>query len=66
MQYIEYVKTKMFMNDQTKNDSEELKHLLSDKSFKPQKSWEEVFKELSLNPTNDFFPEGRKDLPLQE
>ncbi|MCZ6886600.1 MAG: type II toxin-antitoxin system VapB family antitoxin [Rickettsia endosymbiont of Ixodes persulcatus] len=28
------------------------------------KTWEEVFDE--IKPTGDFFPEGRKDLPLQE
>ncbi|UZW38834.1 hypothetical protein [Rickettsia conorii] len=54
------------MNDQTKNGSEELKYLSSDKSLKPQKSWEEIFTELSSNPTNDFFSEGREDSPPQE
>ncbi|HJD55657.1 MAG TPA: hypothetical protein LFW21_03255 [Rickettsia endosymbiont of Pyrocoelia pectoralis] len=53
------------MNDQTKikNDSKDLN---LDKSLKSQKSWKEVFRELSLNPTEDFFPEGRKDSPPQE
>ncbi|QQV74618.1 hypothetical protein H6P87_00154 [Rickettsia tillamookensis] len=56
----------MFINDKTKNGSEELKYLSSEKSLKSQKSWEEVFKELSENPTDDFFPEGRENSPPQE
>ncbi|AFC69244.1 hypothetical protein MCE_01145 [Rickettsia amblyommatis str. GAT-30V] len=45
-----------------KNGSEELKYLSSDKSLKPQKSWEEIFTELSSNPTNDFFLKEEKIL----
>lgn len=69
-------KAKIFMNGQSqavrlpkkfKFDAKEVSIVQLGKGLVLQpvlKTWREVFNE--IKPTDDFFPEGRKDLPLQE